>query len=102
MLTCAALCRREVNALLEAIRFFTRLPAPVWGEFQPVFSARAARYLPWVGFLVGGLAGLVPTPQWKRAHLHAELAQLERSGGFAFHVSGEFSALELQFWAIRN
>ena len=31
-----------------------------------------------------------------------ELAQLERSGGFAFHVSGEFSALELQFWAIRN
>ncbi|WP_019409409.1 type VI secretion system baseplate subunit TssK [Pseudomonas psychrophila] len=31
-----------------------------------------------------------------------DLAQLERSGGFAFHVSGEFSALELQFWAIRN
>jgi len=31
-----------------------------------------------------------------------DLAQLERSGGFAFHVSGEFSELELQFWAIRN
>lgn len=31
-----------------------------------------------------------------------ELAQLERSGGFAFHVSGEFSGLELKFWAIRN
>lgn len=31
-----------------------------------------------------------------------DLAQLERSGGFAFHVSGEFSALELKFWAIRN
>ncbi|MCK9796806.1 type VI secretion system baseplate subunit TssK [Pseudomonas sp. MAFF 302030] len=28
--------------------------------------------------------------------------QLERSGGFAFHVSGEFSELELKFWAIRN
>lgn len=28
--------------------------------------------------------------------------QLERSGGFAFHVSGEFSELELNFWAIRN
>ncbi|WP_139145668.1 type VI secretion system baseplate subunit TssK, partial [Pseudomonas aeruginosa] len=27
---------------------------------------------------------------------------LERSGGFAFHVSGEFSELELKFWAIRN
>ncbi|WP_238176942.1 hypothetical protein, partial [Pseudomonas aeruginosa] len=24
------------------------------------------------------------------------------SGGFAFHVSGEFSELELKFWAIRN
>ncbi len=31
-----------------------------------------------------------------------ELSQLERSGGFAFHVSGEFSGLELTFWAIRS
>lgn len=31
-----------------------------------------------------------------------ELAQLESSGGFALHVSGEFSDLELSFWAIRN
>lgn len=31
-----------------------------------------------------------------------ELAQLERSGGFAFHVSGDFPGLELSFWAIRN
>lgn len=30
------------------------------------------------------------------------MTQLERSGGFAFHVSGEFSELELKFWAIRN
>ncbi|MGY2257547.1 type VI secretion system baseplate subunit TssK [Pseudomonas sp. SDO55104_S430] len=29
-------------------------------------------------------------------------AQLERSGGFAFHVSGEFTELELNFWAIRD
>lgn len=31
-----------------------------------------------------------------------EITQLEQSGGFAFHVGGEFSALELNFWAIRN
>jgi type VI secretion system protein ImpJ len=31
-----------------------------------------------------------------------ELSQLERSGGFAFHVSGEFTGLELTFWAIRS
>ena len=31
-----------------------------------------------------------------------DLAQLEGSGGFAFHVSGEFSELELNFWAIRS
>ncbi|BCS44851.1 MULTISPECIES: type VI secretion system baseplate subunit TssK [Pseudomonas] len=27
---------------------------------------------------------------------------IDKSGGFAFHVSGEFPGLELQFWAIRN
>lgn len=31
-----------------------------------------------------------------------ELAQLEHSGGFAFHVSGELPGLELKFWAIRS
>jgi type VI secretion system protein ImpJ len=31
-----------------------------------------------------------------------DLAQVKRSAGFAFHVSGEFSELELNFWAIRN
>lgn len=35
--------------------------------------------------------------------LHSqELAQLERSGGFAFHVSGDFDGLDLNFWAIRS
>ena len=29
-------------------------------------------------------------------------AQLEQSGGFAFHIAGEFNDLSLQFWAIRN
>ncbi len=28
--------------------------------------------------------------------------QLERSGGMAMHVAGEFPGLELEFWAIRN
>ena len=31
-----------------------------------------------------------------------DIAQLEQSGGFAFHVGGEFVGLELDFWAIRN
>jgi len=31
-----------------------------------------------------------------------DIAQLEQSGGFAFHASGEFAELELNFWAIRN
>jgi len=35
--------------------------------------------------------------------LHSqELAQLESSGGFAFHVSGDFDGLDLNFWAIRS
>ncbi|GFM57014.1 type VI secretion protein [Pseudomonas cichorii] len=31
-----------------------------------------------------------------------EQARVENSGGFAFHVSGEFDGLDLKFWAIRN
>ncbi|KGS14013.1 hypothetical protein ALP73_200103 [Pseudomonas coronafaciens pv. garcae] len=31
-----------------------------------------------------------------------ERETIDKSGGFAFHVSGEFPGLELQFWAIRN
>ena len=31
-----------------------------------------------------------------------DITQLEHSGGFAFHVGGEFAELELTFWAIRN
>lgn len=31
-----------------------------------------------------------------------DITQLEQSGGFALHVSGEFTGLELNFWAIRN
>ncbi|MFW9268281.1 type VI secretion system baseplate subunit TssK [Pseudomonas sp. NR3] len=31
-----------------------------------------------------------------------DLVQVKRSAGFAFHISGEFAELELNFWAIRN
>lgn len=31
-----------------------------------------------------------------------DIVQLEQSGGFAFHVGGEFTGLELTFWALRN
>jgi len=31
-----------------------------------------------------------------------DITQLEQSGGFAFHASGEFVGLALHFWAIRN
>ncbi|MCJ8205743.1 type VI secretion system baseplate subunit TssK [Pseudomonas sp. RGM2987] len=31
-----------------------------------------------------------------------DLVQLKQSAGFAFHVSGDFAELELNFWAIRN
>jgi type VI secretion system protein ImpJ len=28
--------------------------------------------------------------------------QLERSGGLAMHIAGEFPGLEIEFWAIRG
>ncbi|MGE8183690.1 type VI secretion system baseplate subunit TssK, partial [Pseudomonas mandelii] len=48
------------------------------------------------------LAVVAPGPDFAVTIRPEDLAQLERSGGFAFHVSGEFAELELKFWAIRN
>ncbi|UZE23684.1 type VI secretion system baseplate subunit TssK [Pseudomonas sp. B21-056] len=70
--------RQLVNLHLPGIRI---RPLPV-APRQIAFHANKTYFI------------LEPNPE--------DLAQLNRSAGFAFHVSGDFSELELNFWAIRN
>ena len=53
--------RRELATFFAAIGYFTRLPVPVpgWVGYSPDGLARAARYLPLIGLLVGGVGALV-------------------------------------------
>ncbi|MBK6356019.1 MAG: adenosylcobinamide-GDP ribazoletransferase [Betaproteobacteria bacterium] len=51
--------RRELGAFFAALGYFTRLPVPAWVGYSPDGLARAARYLPLIGLLVGGVGALV-------------------------------------------
>jgi type VI secretion system protein ImpJ len=70
--------RQLVNLHLPGIRI---RPLPV-APRQIAFHANKTYFI------------LEPNPE--------DLSQLKRSAGFAFHVSGDFTELELNFWAIRN
>ena len=47
---------REATLYLVAQQFLTRLPTPGWIDYEPGGLARAARYFPLVGLVVGALA----------------------------------------------
>lgn len=51
--------RRELAAFFAALGYFTRLPVPGWVGYSADGLARAARYLPAIGLLVGGAGALV-------------------------------------------
>lgn len=86
-----AACRRELEAFLGAVRFFTRMPVPGWVGHSEAGLNRSARYFPAVGLLVGALSGAVfwaaasfwPPPV---AVLLAMAASLYATG--AFHEDG--------------
>ncbi len=50
---------RQVQLLLCAVQFLTRLPTPPLRGFEPEWITRSARYFPLVGLLVGGICALV-------------------------------------------
>ncbi|MDG2531417.1 adenosylcobinamide-GDP ribazoletransferase [Caulobacter endophyticus] len=50
---------RQLNLLLCAVQFLTRLPTPPLRGFEPDWITRSARYFPLVGLLVGGICALV-------------------------------------------
>jgi adenosylcobinamide-GDP ribazoletransferase len=47
--------RQELAYFFAALRFFTRLPAPVWAGHSAANLNGAARYFPLVGILIGAL-----------------------------------------------
>ncbi|UCV19167.1 adenosylcobinamide-GDP ribazoletransferase [Ferribacterium limneticum] len=51
--------RRELATFFAALGYFTRLPVPGWVGYSADGLARAARYLPLIGLLVGGVGALV-------------------------------------------
>jgi adenosylcobinamide-GDP ribazoletransferase len=49
----------EVQAILAAVMFFTRIPVPAWTKYSHERLQRSARYLPLIGILIGGISALV-------------------------------------------
>jgi len=51
--------KRELKIFLTSLMFFTRLPVWRLSEFTQEMHNKASRYLPMVGWIVGGVAALV-------------------------------------------
>jgi len=83
--------RRELGAFFAALGYFTRLPVPTWVGYSADGLTRAARYLPAIGLLAGGLGALV---FWLALHVWPQpvavvlvmLATIYLTG--AFHEDG--------------
>ena len=54
-----SLMQRELALYFSAQEFLTRLPAPGWVGHEPDRLARASRYFPIVGLVIGALGGAV-------------------------------------------
>ena len=50
--------KREIQYLLAAIQFFTRIPVPVETPHDRVSLAQALKYFPLIGWLIGGLCAV--------------------------------------------
>jgi adenosylcobinamide-GDP ribazoletransferase len=51
--------RHHLRLFLTAVRFYTRLPVPGWVGYSEDLMRQSSRYLPLVGWLVGGVAAAV-------------------------------------------
>ena len=50
--------KREIQYLLAALQFFTRIPVPLSTPHDSVSLAHALKYFPLIGWLIGGLCAL--------------------------------------------
>lgn len=51
--------REHLKILLTAVMFFTRIPCPAWVGHSQEYLERSTRYLPLMGFIVGGFSASV-------------------------------------------
>lgn len=53
--------KNEINLFLLAVMFYTRIPCPAGVKYSPEALNRSTKYFPVMGWIVGGIAGLVFT-----------------------------------------
>ncbi len=51
--------KKEVEVFLTAVMFYTRIPCPRWIGHSPDLLAKATRYFPMIGWIVGGVSAMV-------------------------------------------
>lgn len=51
--------KKQFHLILTAIMFYTRIPVPATLEYSPERLNRATRYLPFIGWIVGGIGAAV-------------------------------------------
>lgn len=83
--------KRQIQLLLTAIMFYTRIPVPATLEYSPERLNRATRYFPFIGWIVGGVGagvfyGLVQILPLGVSVLLSMLATILLTG--AFHEDG--------------
>jgi len=49
----------QLHLFLTALMFYTRIPVPAWLEYSPERLNRSTRYLPLIGWIVGGVGAVV-------------------------------------------
>lgn len=79
--------RRELATFFAALGYFTRLPVPAWVGYSPDGLARAARYLPLIGLLVGGVGALV---FWLASQVWAQPVAVVLSMAATIALTGAF------------
>ncbi|MDC9613933.1 type VI secretion system baseplate subunit TssK [Xenorhabdus khoisanae] len=82
---------------------------PTQMKIAPVGRIRELVQLQLPGISVCAMPSVPRQIPWHSGYLYFELEkegelwnQMEKSGGFALHLSGEFPGLNMEFWAIRN
>ncbi|MBI6550370.1 type VI secretion system baseplate subunit TssK [Xenorhabdus lircayensis] len=85
----------------------SRFPAQM--KIAPVGRIRELVQLQLPGISICAMPSVPRQIPWHSGYLYFELEkdgdiwnQMEKSGGFALHLAGEFPGLNIEFWAIRN
>ena len=51
--------KKEIQIFFNALTFYTCIPCPRWITYSEEYSSRSTKYLPLIGWIVGGLSALI-------------------------------------------